>query len=69
MLAESYEWNADKTAITFTDPDGVKWNDGKPFSADDVAFTFNLLKDNPGLDLNALWSSGLQSASPRTGTP
>jgi peptide/nickel transport system substrate-binding protein len=63
MLAESYQWNADKTAITFAVRQGVTWNDGKPFSAEDVAFTFNLLKDNPGLDLNALWSSGLQSVT------
>jgi peptide/nickel transport system substrate-binding protein len=63
MLAESYEWNADKTVLTFTVRDGVKWNDGEEFSADDVAFTFNLLKDNPGLDFNAIWSSGLQSVA------
>jgi peptide/nickel transport system substrate-binding protein len=63
MLAESYEWNADKTVLTFTIRDGVKWNDGKPMTADDVAFTFNLLKANPGLDIDALWSSALKSVS------
>jgi peptide/nickel transport system substrate-binding protein len=63
MLAESYEWNADKTALTFTIRDGVKWNDGKPMTADDVAFTFNLLKKNPGLDIDALWSSALKSVT------
>src|ERR687884_1237316 len=40
MLADSYEWNADKSAMTFTIRDGATWNDGKPFTADDVAFTF-----------------------------
>jgi peptide/nickel transport system substrate-binding protein len=63
MLAESYEWNADKTALTFTVRDGVTWNDGKPMTADDVAFTFNLLKANPGLDIDALWSSALKSVT------
>ena len=63
MLAESYEWNADKTVLTFTIRDGVKWNDGKDFSAKDVAFTFNLLKQNEGLDVNALWSSGLKEVT------
>jgi len=63
MLAESYEWNADKTVLTFTIRDGVKWNDGKPMTADDVAFTFNLLKENPGLDIDALWSSALKSVT------
>jgi peptide/nickel transport system substrate-binding protein len=59
MLAESYTWNADKTALTFTIRDGVTWSDGKPMTAADVAFTFNLLKANPGLDIDALWASAL----------
>jgi len=49
--------------LTFTIRDGVKWNDGQPMTADDVAFTFNLLKANPGLDIDALWSSALQSVT------
>lgn len=64
MLASSYQWSADKKSIVFTVRDGVKWNDGKPFSAEDVAFTFNLLKQTPSTDLYALWSAaGLQSAT------
>ncbi len=64
MLATSYQWNADKTSIVFTIRDGVKWNDGQPFSADDVAFTFNLMKQVPATDLYALWTAaGLQSAT------
>src|SRR3954464_9567965 len=35
MLAKSYEWSADKSKLTFTIRDGVKWNDGKPMTADD----------------------------------
>ncbi|AYG03927.1 ABC transporter substrate-binding protein [Gryllotalpicola protaetiae] len=63
MLAKSAAWSADYKTLTFTIRDGVKWSDGKPFSAADVAFTFNLLKKHPGLDLNAIWSSGLQSVA------
>jgi peptide/nickel transport system substrate-binding protein len=63
MLAKSYQWGADKKSITFTIRDGVKWNDGQPMTADDVAFTFNLMKANPGLDFNALWTSVLSSVS------
>jgi peptide/nickel transport system substrate-binding protein len=63
MLAKSYQWGADKKSITFTIRDGVKWNDGQPMTADDVAFTFNLMKANPGLDFNALWTSILSSVS------
>ncbi len=57
LLASKYQWGAGKKSLTFTIRDGVTWNDGKPFSAADVAFTFNLLKKYKALDLNALWSS------------
>ncbi|MBC9713541.1 ABC transporter substrate-binding protein [Streptomyces sp. TRM66268-LWL] len=64
MLAKSYQWNADKTQIDFTIREGVKWNDGKPFTAKDVAFTFNLMKEHPPIDLYALWTTaGLQSVT------
>ena len=64
MLASKYEWNSDKTQITFTVRDGVKWSDGQPMTADDVAFTFNLMKGNDTLDLYALWkSAGLTDVS------
>ena len=35
----------DGKSVTFTLRDGVKWSDGKPFTADDVAFTFDLQKE------------------------
>jgi peptide/nickel transport system substrate-binding protein len=53
-LASDYKWNDDYTAVTFTARDNVKWSDGKDFTAKDIAFTFNLLKDNPATNLNAL---------------
>ena len=48
-LAESYEYNADFSEITVTLRDGVKWSDGEPFNADDVVFTYAMLRDNPGM--------------------
>lgn len=64
MLATGYTWNADKTQITFTIRQGVTWSDGQPFTAADVAFTFNLMKQDPALDLYSLWTAaGLQSAT------
>ncbi|WP_426300704.1 ABC transporter substrate-binding protein [Arthrobacter sp. R-11] len=44
------EWKAanDGKSITFTLRDGVKWSDGKPFVADDVAYTFQLQKKIKG---------------------
>jgi peptide/nickel transport system substrate-binding protein len=55
-LAKSYAWSNKNTTLTVTIRPGVKWSDGKPFTAGDVLFTFNLLKKNEGLDLNAAWS-------------
>jgi peptide/nickel transport system substrate-binding protein len=64
MLATAYQWNSDKTQIVFTIRDGVKWNDGQPFSAADVAFTFNLMKSTPAVDLYSLWTgAGLKSVT------
>ena len=68
MLATKYEWSSDKKQLTFTMRDGVKWNDGQPFSAKDVAFTFNLLKKYPGLDLNALWKQILTKVEAKDNT-
>jgi len=55
-LASSYAWGNGNKTLTFTIRSGVKWSDGKPFSATDVAYTFQLLKKYPALDLNANWS-------------
>src|SRR6185312_607675 len=64
MLASGYKWNADKTQITFTIRDGVKWSDGQPLTADDVAYTYNLMKQTPALDNYSLWSAaGLTSVT------
>src|SRR5947208_14974541 len=51
MLATNYQWNSDNTQVTFTIRQNVKWNDGKPFTANDVAFTFNLMKQYPAADV------------------
>jgi peptide/nickel transport system substrate-binding protein len=56
-LASSYQWSSDNKTLTFTIRDGVKWSDGQPFTADDVVFTFNLIKGfNGALDLQSVWS-------------
>jgi peptide/nickel transport system substrate-binding protein len=40
-LAERWTMEADKKTWTFYLRKGVRWSDGKPFTADDVVFTFN----------------------------
>ena len=40
MLGESFEWNEDGTQLTVTIREGVTWNDGEEFTADDVVFSF-----------------------------
>ena len=44
-LAASWAWNDDKTKLSFKLRDDVKWHDGKPFTAKDVACTLNKLQD------------------------
>jgi len=40
MLGESFEWNEDGTELAVTLREGVTWNDGEPFTADDVVYSF-----------------------------
>ena len=42
-LAESWAWSADNRTLTFKLRPGVKWHDGKPFTAADVKCTFDML--------------------------
>src|SRR5580693_46667 len=55
-LATAWAWSDGNKMLTFTIRNGVKWNDGTPMTAADVAFTFNLMKKFPTLDLNSVWS-------------
>ena len=62
LNAEEHPWLAtgysqpDPSTIVFDIREGVTWSDGEDFTADDVGFTFQLLKDNPTLDLQGIWS-------------
>ncbi|MFZ5780803.1 MAG: ABC transporter substrate-binding protein [Pseudomonadota bacterium] len=44
-LAESWSWSPDQTKLTFKLRSGVKWHDGKPFTAKDVKCTWDALAD------------------------
>ena len=53
-LASEVAWADDFTSVTVTAREGVTWNDGEDFTADDIKFTFELLRDNPAIEPNAL---------------
>jgi peptide/nickel transport system substrate-binding protein len=58
-LATKYVWGTGGKSITFTIRPGVKWSDGQPMTAADVAFTFNLVKQNADINLDGLTISNV----------
>ena len=62
-LAESWTWNPDFTRLSFKLRQGVKWHDGKPFTAADVKCTWELLlgkgKDKLRLNPRKAWYRNL----------
>ena len=54
LLATGFEWNDAGTEMTITTREGVKWSDGEDFTAEDVAFTFNLVSETPELNTTGL---------------
>ncbi|PTL82165.1 ABC transporter substrate-binding protein [Vitiosangium sp. GDMCC 1.1324] len=67
-LALKHEWSADNKKLTLSLRPGVKWSDGQPFTAKDVAFTFELLKKHKALDFAAVWGfvDGVQAKDDST---
>jgi len=61
-LATSYTWGDGGKQITFTIRSGVKWNDGKPLTPADVAFTFNLIKKTAAINLGGLKLSSVSTS-------
>jgi peptide/nickel transport system substrate-binding protein len=53
-LAESFEWNDAYTELVYTIRDGVTWHDGQALTAEDVAYTFELRRDNDQLNTNGV---------------
>jgi peptide/nickel transport system substrate-binding protein len=48
-LAQGFSYNKDFTELTIKLNPDATWNDGKPFTGDDVAFTMNMVKKDPSL--------------------
>jgi peptide/nickel transport system substrate-binding protein len=66
-LATSWKWDASKTKLTFQLRSGVKWHDGKPFSAKDVKCTFDLVqgksKDKLRKNPRSIWYHNLKEVT------
>jgi peptide/nickel transport system substrate-binding protein len=66
-LAESWAWDDSKTKLTFKLRQGVKWHDGKPFTAKDVKCTWDKLqgKDRDRFRKNprAIWYHNLKEVT------
>ena len=45
LLAKSVEWDDDRSFIQFNINPDARWSDGKPVTAEDVIFTFELFRD------------------------
>ncbi len=61
-LATAYKWSNGGKSITFTIRQGVKWNNGTAMTPADVAFTYNLMKANPAINLNGLKISSVSTS-------
>ena len=66
-LATSWSWSEDGMHLTFVLRDGVKWHDGRPFTAKDVECTWNMLLGKPTLTLRTnprtVWSRNLDQVT------
>ena len=62
-LATGAQWSQDYKSVKVTVRDNVTWSDGQKLTADDVAFTYQLLKDNDqvntyGIPFDTVTTSG-----------
>lgn len=57
-LATSYQWGDGGKQLTLHLRDAVKWSNGQPFTAQDVAFTFNLMKQYPAANTQGIPIAG-----------
>ncbi len=66
-LASSWSLDDSKTKLTFKLVDGVKWHDGKPFTAEDVKCTFDMLqgkgKNRLRKNPRAIWFRNLKEVT------
>ncbi|WP_114855907.1 ABC transporter substrate-binding protein [Brachybacterium sp. YJGR34] len=57
-LATEVAWNEDGTVLTVHLRDDVRWTDGEVLDAEDVVFTYEMIRDNPATNGLALAVAG-----------
>ena len=57
-LATKAEWSNDYTSVKVTIRDNATWSDGQKVTADDVVFTYNLIKQYPALNNQGVQYTG-----------
>lgn len=62
FLATGYKFNDDYTSVTITLREGATWSDGEPFDADDVVYTFELLRKNGEGKKDLVWAADIAAA-------
>jgi peptide/nickel transport system substrate-binding protein len=65
-LAKSYAFSEGGKTLTFTLRPNEKWSDGKPFTSQDVAFTFNLMKKNKAINTNGIQPTSISTPNATT---
>jgi len=63
-LATGYEYNDDYTELTIKLNENVHWNDGEPFTADDVVFTINTVIAEPALGEDTIREFVAEASAP-----
>ena len=66
MLATGYAWDGTGKQLTITTREGVQWSDGKPFSAADVAFTFDLIQRTPAINATGVKLTKVEATDAKT---
>ena len=66
-LAGDWSWDEEKTQLTFQLRQGVRWHDGKPFTAKDVVCTWDLLTGKSGdklrINPRKVWYKNLEKVT------
>jgi len=57
-LAKSVKYSDDLKTVTLKIREGLEWSDGKPLTAKDVVYSYEMTKQAPAFDVKGFWSTG-----------